>query len=100
MPRAHSAARANARRLLAVFGLSLSIFAIDVVGGLASNSLALLADAAHVFTDAAGIGLALLAIWIGSRPESTERTYGNLRLEYLRLWPMRPAVRSSGVHPV
>lgn len=83
MPHAHSAARANARRLIAVFGLSLSIFAIEVVGGLASNSLALLADAAHVFTDAAGIGLALLAIWIGSRPESTERTYGYLRLEIL-----------------
>ena len=80
---AHSTARANARRLLAVFGLSLLILAIEVVGGLASNSLALLADAAHVFTDAAGIGLALLAIWIGSRPASSERTYGYLRLEIL-----------------
>jgi cobalt-zinc-cadmium efflux system protein len=78
-----SAARANARRLLSVLGLSLFILTIEIVGGLASNSLALLADAAHVFTDAAGIGLALLAIWIGSRPASTERTYGYLRLEIL-----------------
>lgn len=79
----HSAARANVRRLLAVLGLSLGVLSIEVVGGLASNSLALLADAAHVFTDAAGICLALLAIWIGSRPASTERTYGYLRLEIL-----------------
>ena len=79
----HSAARANARRLLAVLGLSLSILTIEVVGGLASNSLALLADAAHVLTDVAGIGLALMAIRIGSRPASAERTYGYLRLEIL-----------------
>ncbi|MGD0861774.1 MAG: cation diffusion facilitator family transporter [Candidatus Limnocylindrales bacterium] len=80
---AHSTARANVRRLCAVLGLSLGILAIEVAGGLASNSLALLADAGHVFTDAAGISLALLAIWIGSRPASTERTYGYLRLEIL-----------------
>ncbi len=83
MPHAHSAARANAAHLLWVLGLSLSILAIEVVGGLASHSLALLADAAHVFTDAAGISLALLTTWIGSRPASTERTYGYLRLEIL-----------------
>jgi cobalt-zinc-cadmium efflux system protein len=83
VPHAHSAARADARRLLLVLGLSLAILAVEVVGGVASNSLALLADAAHVFTDVAGIGLALMAIWIGSRPASAERTYGYLRLEIL-----------------
>jgi cobalt-zinc-cadmium efflux system protein len=83
VPPFRSNARTNARRLLAVFGLSLGILAIEAVGGFASNSLALLADAGHVFTDVAGIGLALVAIWIGSRPASTERTYGYLRLEVL-----------------
>ncbi len=83
MPATYSTARANVRRLLAVLGLSLSILAIEVVGGLASNSLALLADAAHVFTDAAGTSLALLAIWIGSRPATNGRSYGYLRLEIL-----------------
>jgi cobalt-zinc-cadmium efflux system protein len=78
---AHSAARADVRRLVAVLGLSLAIFAIEIAGGLASNSLALLADAGHVFTDVAGIGLALLAIRIGSRPASAGRTYGQLRIE-------------------
>ena len=83
MSLAHSAARIHVRRLLGVLGLSLSVLAVEVVGGLASHSLALLADAGHVFTDAAGISLALLAIWVGSRPASTERTYGYLRLEIL-----------------
>jgi cobalt-zinc-cadmium efflux system protein len=83
MPDKQSAARANVRRLLAVLGLSLSVLVIEIAGGLLSHSLALLADAAHVFTDAAGISLALLAIWIGSRPANTRRTYGFLRLEIL-----------------
>ena len=83
MPHIHSPARANARRLLAVLGLSIGILVIELVGGLASNSLALLADAGHVFTDVAGLSLALLAIWFGSRPTSSERTFGYLRLEIL-----------------
>ena len=83
MPHIHSPARANARKLLAVLGLSIGILVIELVGGLASNSLALLADAGHVFTDVAGLSLALLAIWFGSRPTSSERTFGYLRLEIL-----------------
>ena len=83
MPHVHSTAHANAKRLLGVLGLSLSILVIEVVGGLASNSLALLADAGHVLTDVAGISLALVAIWIASRPASGARTFGYLRLEVL-----------------
>ena len=68
MPHVHgSAASEHRRRLLAVFLLTIAIFGVELVGGLVSNSLALLADAGHMFTDVAGIGLALLAIWIGSR---------------------------------
>ena len=66
-----------------MLGLSIGILVIELVGGLASNSLALLADAGHVFTDVAGLSLALLAIWFGSRPTSSERTFGYLRLEIL-----------------
>ena len=83
MPQVNSAAAANRGRLLAVFGLTLAIFAIEAIGGFAANSLALLADAGHMLTDVAGIGLALLAIWIGSRPASAERTFGYQRLEIL-----------------
>jgi cobalt-zinc-cadmium efflux system protein len=54
---------------------------VEVIGGLLTNSLALLADAGHMFTDAAGIGLSLLAIWFAGRPATTEKTFGYYRLE-------------------
>lgn len=83
MPFVHSAAAASRRRLVAVFGLTLAVFAVEAAGGYVANSLALLADAGHMLTDVAGIGLALLAIWMGSRPAGPERTFGFQRLEIL-----------------
>ena len=84
MPHAHgTSARAGRDRLVAVFALTLTIFVVELVGGLVSNSLALLADAGHMFTDVAGIGLALLAIWFAGRPAHGGRTFGFLRLEIL-----------------
>jgi cobalt-zinc-cadmium efflux system protein len=68
---------------------------VEVVGGLLANSLSLLADAAHMFADAAAIGLALLAIWVSGRPVSIQRTFGLHRTEILAalanaltLWPI------------
>jgi cobalt-zinc-cadmium efflux system protein len=81
MPHVDTAAATHRGRILAVFGLTLAIFAVEAIGGLVANSLALLADAGHMLTDVAGIGLALLAIWIASRPASAERTFGYQRLE-------------------
>jgi cobalt-zinc-cadmium efflux system protein len=84
MPHPHgTAAAANRGRLATVFALTLSVFVVELVGGFVSNSLALLADAGHMFTDVAGIGLALLAIWFAGRPANGERTFGYLRLEIL-----------------
>lgn len=84
MPHAHaSAAAEHRRRLVAVFLVTLAVFAIELIGGFASNSLALLADAGHMFADVAGIGLALLAISYASRPADLDRTFGYLRLEIL-----------------
>ncbi len=84
MPHAHgSAAAANRKRLVAVFGLSSVMLIVEAAGGLASNSLALLADAGHMLTDVSGIGLALLAIWFAGRAPTTGRTFGYLRLEIL-----------------
>ena len=83
MPHLHSAAAADRGRLLVVFGLTLAIFCVEIIGGFASNSLALAADAAHMLTEVVGIGLALLAIWIGSRPADPERSFGYQRLEIL-----------------
>ena len=78
-----SAAYPHRRRLLAVLVLTLVVLAVEVVGAMASNSLALLADAGHLFTDAVGIGLALGAVWLGGRPATGDRTFGYLRLEIL-----------------
>ena len=84
MPHAHgTAASANRGRLVAVFALTLSVFLVELVAAALSNSLALLADAGHMFTDVGGIGLALLAIWFAARPASVGRTFGYLRLEIL-----------------
>ena len=79
----HSAAGRDRRSLALVFGLNLVILVIEVLGGIASNSLALLADAGHVFTDVAGIGLALGAIWVAARPASDARSFGWYRAEIL-----------------
>lgn len=56
---------------------------VEVVAGVLSGSLALVADAGHMLTDSAAIGLALFASWIASRPASAERTYGWERTEVL-----------------
>lgn len=79
----HSHASASAGRLKLVFVLTMLVLGVQLVGTVLSNSLALLADSAHMFTDAAGIALALGAIHIGSRPPTTERTFGFLRFEIL-----------------
>ncbi len=78
-----SAAAANRTRLAVVFTITLAIFAIELGGGVVANSLALISDAGHVFTDVAGIGLALAAIWFAARPPTRDRTFGYLRLEIL-----------------
>ncbi len=56
---------------------------VEVVGGLVTGSLALLADAGHMLTDAAGIGLSLFAIWFASKPPTPSNTYGYMRSEIL-----------------
>lgn len=55
----------------------------ELVGGWLSNSLALLADAGHMFSDAAALGLALFAIWMAQKPATAERTFGYYRAEIL-----------------
>jgi cobalt-zinc-cadmium efflux system protein len=55
----------------------------EVVGGLVANSLALLADAGHMFSDVAALGLSLFALWMAERPPTPQRTYGYYRTEIL-----------------
>jgi cobalt-zinc-cadmium efflux system protein len=58
-------------------------FLIELAGGIYANSLALLADAAHMLTDLAALGLSLFALRISLRPATQEKTYGYLRAEIL-----------------
>jgi cobalt-zinc-cadmium efflux system protein len=73
----------NARRLTITLGLVVVYMVAEVVGGVLANSLALLADAGHMLSDAASLGLAVFAIWIARRPRTPRHTYGFRRAEIL-----------------
>lgn len=70
-------------RLRLVLGMTLAILIAEIIGGILAHSLVLLADAGHMATDAAGIGLSLLAVHFAARPPSDARTFGYLRAEIL-----------------
>ena len=70
-------------RLTVVLLITVSILAVEVIGGLVAHSLVLLADAAHMAADAAGIGLSLFAVVWATRPPTLARTFGLQRLEIL-----------------
>ena len=78
-----SAAGRNKGKLKLVFALTATYMLAEVAGGVLTKSLALLADAGHMLTDVAGLGLALLAIRFAERPASPGRTYGYYRAEIL-----------------
>ncbi|MBI2827025.1 MAG: cation transporter [Planctomycetia bacterium] len=68
---------------MATLVLVLVYMVAEVVGGLASGSLALLADAGHMLSDAGALGLSLFAGWIARRPPTPRRSYGYYRAEIL-----------------
>ncbi len=71
------------RALIMVMGLSTLIAIAEIIGTLITGSLVLLADAAHMAADAAGLGLSLLAAYAASRPPTDRRTFGYARAEIL-----------------
>lgn len=75
--------RPNKRRLALVLGLTALFMVVEAAAGIYTHSLALLADAAHMLTDAGGLALALFAIWFAEKPATPERTYGFYRAEIL-----------------
>src|SRR5678816_3175907 len=79
----HSAAGKNKKRLAIVLALTSAYLVAEVIGGLLTGSLALLADAGHMLTDVAGLVLALLATKLAERPASPRRTFGYHRAEVL-----------------
>jgi cobalt-zinc-cadmium efflux system protein len=80
----HGVPAAGQRRALTVvLGISSAILAAEVAGAFLSGSLALLADAGHMLSDVAGLGLALAAAVLAARPATDARTWGYLRAEVL-----------------
>ena len=80
----HAVGRAEDRsRLKLVLLVTCAVIAIEVVGAWVSGSLALLADAGHMVTDAAAVGLALSASYVATRPATSKRTFGFHRAEIL-----------------
>lgn len=73
----------DAKRLTIVLVMTGIYLLAEVVGGLMTGSLALLADAGHMLTDVAGLALALVAVKFAARPATPERTYGFYRVEIL-----------------
>ena len=78
-----SAGRKNKKKLWIVFSLPTGYMLAESAGGLLTHSLALLADAGHMLTDAGALGLALFAIRFAERPATQEKTFGYLRTEIL-----------------
>ncbi|MGY5033567.1 cation diffusion facilitator family transporter [Streptomyces sp. 900116325] len=78
-----TAAAAYKGRLRVALCITLTVMVLEIVGGLLSDSLALIADAAHMATDALGLGMALLAIHFANKPAGLHLTFGYARAEIL-----------------
>ena len=121
MDETRSAAAEHGRRLAGAIAVGVGILVVEVVAGVASGSLALLADAGHMVADVSGMALSLGAIWLAGRARPDGRTFGLYRLEILaatvnavvllvitavviveaiRRLPAPPAVESTVVVPV
>jgi cobalt-zinc-cadmium efflux system protein len=74
---------ASRRRVALALGLIVAFMAVEVLAGILAHSLALLSDAAHMLTDAAALGLALVALRLAARPARGAMTYGFQRVEVL-----------------
>jgi cobalt-zinc-cadmium efflux system protein len=79
----HSHGSRNRKRLAWTLGLVAVYMVAEAVGGWLTGSLALLADAGHMLSDAAALGLSLFAMTMARRPRTSKRTYGYHRMEIL-----------------
>lgn len=83
-PGAHGHAHhASTRSLRVALALTAGLLVVELIGGLVSNSLALLADAGHMFTDVGALALSLFVAWFTLQPGTPRKSYGYLRWEIL-----------------
>lgn len=79
----HAAGVTDERRVILAFGIIVVFMVVEVVGGLLSGSLALLADAGHMVSDAAALGFSWFALRVGRRNATEQLSYGYRRMEIL-----------------
>ena len=79
----HGASGGNRRALAIVLALTAGFTVVEIIGGLLTGSLALLADAGHMLSDNLSLGLALFAAWLAGRPATPEKSFGYRRAEIL-----------------
>jgi len=79
----HMHSQSGKRNLTVALGITLVFFAVELVGGVITNSLALTADAWHMLNDATALAFALVAAWLAERPIDMKKTYGYYRTEIL-----------------
>lgn len=73
----------DSKRLLFVLCLTIAFMVVEFLGGLLSNSLALMTDAVHLLADVGAIGLGMFTLWASARPAQQTKTFGYLRAEIL-----------------
>jgi cobalt-zinc-cadmium efflux system protein len=86
------------RRLTVVLAITVTVLVVEIVGAVVSGSLALLADAGHGLTDAAGLTLALLATVMSQLPATSRRTWGSRRTEVLGAAGQAAVLLAVGVY--
>lgn len=74
---------ANKKSLTFALIITAGIMFLELIGGLMTNSLALLSDSGHMLSDVSSLALSLLAMWFAARPPSPRKTYGYYRFEIL-----------------
>lgn len=79
----HGGGHDSAKALRWALVLTAGFLVAEVVGGIVSNSLTLLADAGHMLTDVGALALSLFVTWLARQPATPRRTYGYLRWEIL-----------------
>lgn len=80
-PRPRGASNVGALR--AAFAITTVVLLIEAIGGFLTGSIALIADAGHMLTDAGALGIALFAAWLAARPPDSRRSFGYGRAEVL-----------------
>ena len=75
--------KSNRKSLIVALSITLGMTVVEIIGGILSNSLALMSDAGHMLTDSLALGLSLLAVQMCCKPADSKRTYGYHRTEIL-----------------